>query len=120
MVRATDGSNLSTWRQRFQRYSESGLTVVEFCSQEGVSTPSFYLWRKKVQRAKAPSAGGHGEVTRPSFQAVTVVGAAPVVSARLPGGLRLDIYVTDPKVVREILAELVRADQAVRRGESRC
>jgi hypothetical protein len=36
------------WVERLARYSASGQTVAEFCSDEGVSTPSFYLWKRKL------------------------------------------------------------------------
>ena len=42
-----DGRRLE-WEERVRRYVESGLSVVEFCEWEGVSTATFYNWRKKL------------------------------------------------------------------------
>ena len=39
------------WRDRLARFRKSGLTVKEFCRQEGVSDPSFYQWRKRLAGA---------------------------------------------------------------------
>ena len=31
---------------------DSGLTVREFCSNEGIAPATFYYWRKKLQNSK--------------------------------------------------------------------
>lgn len=49
MPRLSDPRKLAVWRERFERLSSSGLSVVAFCAREGISTPSFYLWRKKLR-----------------------------------------------------------------------
>jgi|GEM_PF-990684 len=36
------------WRLVLSEFSGSGLSVREFCQQEGLSEPSFYSWRKKI------------------------------------------------------------------------
>jgi transposase len=36
------------WTERLDRYRQSGLTVTDFCAEEGVSVPSFYLWKRKL------------------------------------------------------------------------
>ena len=38
------------WKQRFDGYRTSSLTVAQFCKAEGVSVPSFYQWKKKLAR----------------------------------------------------------------------
>jgi hypothetical protein len=38
----------SVWRGRLSKFRKSKLTVKEFCRQEGVSEPSFYRWRKRL------------------------------------------------------------------------
>ena len=32
-----------------ERYSESGLTVKDFCSNEGIASATFYNWKKKLR-----------------------------------------------------------------------
>jgi transposase-like protein len=36
------------WRERLDRFSRSGLSIAEFCRRHQLSTPSFYLWRKRL------------------------------------------------------------------------
>ena len=44
-----DGSRAAVWFRRLARFRGSDLTVVEFCRREGVSQPSFYQWRKRLE-----------------------------------------------------------------------
>jgi hypothetical protein len=36
------------WIDRLQRFDAAGLTVLDFCRAEGVSTQAFYYWRHKL------------------------------------------------------------------------
>ena len=38
------------WRQRIERQRASGLSVVEFCREEGVSQAAFHRWKRKLAR----------------------------------------------------------------------
>src|SRR3954468_19260332 len=44
------------WRQRLQRFERSGLSAVAFCAKEGVSTPVFYAWRRRLRQSSAQQA----------------------------------------------------------------
>jgi len=46
--RPSDPAKLAVWRQRFERFWSSGLSVARFCAREHVSVASFYGWRKKL------------------------------------------------------------------------
>jgi len=100
------------WRVRFDRFARLGLSVVEFCSREGVSVASFYYWRKKLEaegqrgRSEAPRRRRSGA---PAFQPVTVV-AAPAVSIHLPGGARIEVRAEELDAVRAVIAEVARVD----------
>ena len=37
----------------YQRHQESGLTVRDFCSNEGIAPSTFYYWHKKVKKNNA-------------------------------------------------------------------
>ena len=41
------------WADFLKRHSISGLTIKEFCFREGVSTWSFYTWRRRLKSSKA-------------------------------------------------------------------
>ncbi len=43
-----------TWRDRIDRQQRSGQTVTQFCKHEGISTPSYYKWKKKF-KAEEPT-----------------------------------------------------------------
>jgi transposase-like protein len=38
------------WRSVLDEYSSSGLTIRAFCRSKGISEPSFFAWRKKIQK----------------------------------------------------------------------
>jgi len=42
------------WQQAFQQYVESKLSVIDFCSQKGLSVPSFYQWKRKLLATDSP------------------------------------------------------------------
>lgn len=44
--------NESKFLEFFQRQKESGLSVKEFCSNEGIVPSTFYYWKKKLIKTK--------------------------------------------------------------------
>ncbi len=42
------------WRLVLDRWKQGGLSVRAFCLAEGVSVPSFYWWRRELQRRDQP------------------------------------------------------------------
>lgn len=82
------------WRQRLQRFERSDLPVVAFCAQEGISTPSFYAWRKRLRPAPAAQTARPEQTTAdvPRLVPVRIANAptpAPAVELVLPGGVLL-------------------------------
>ena len=49
MARRPDPLKRQQWRERFERFEQSGLTISAFCEAEGVSMNSFYRWRRKLE-----------------------------------------------------------------------
>ena len=137
MSRPSDPRKPAVWRERFERFSRSGLAVTRFCAREGVSTASFYNWRKRLgdkddvdepvaqfdrrppvtngpRRRRTALAGGRGR-----FQAVTVVPGtsrmlptAPTICIQLPCGTRIDVGAEDLDALRTVVAEVVQAHRA--------
>lgn len=73
-----------TWAERLDRFRRSGQTVAQFCAVEGVSEPSFYVWKRTLTAGADP--------LRPPAPAPTLVPirltpspAAPIELA-LPSG----------------------------------
>ena len=110
------------WRERLRRYERSQLTVVEFCHREGVSVPSFYHWRRRLVHsatcnARSPAVGGQGFEARPAFAQVTLA-SSPVVAVELPSGVRIELPAGQMPLVRVVVADLLAAEVAGRRGDA--
>ena len=99
--RRPDPSTRRRWQQRLDRFRHSGLTVPEFCDREGISTASFYAWRRRLQTDTAPSA-----VDEPRLVPVRLVTPPPSapVELLLPSGVvvRLSPDI-DPAWLRQLL-----------------
>jgi transposase-like protein len=48
MGRAADPKLAALWQKRVERQLRSGLSVQEYCRREGVSTASFYAWKRRL------------------------------------------------------------------------
>jgi transposase len=42
------------WAERVERFRRSGQTVAQFCAAEGVSEPSFYVWKRTLAAESGP------------------------------------------------------------------
>jgi len=116
MGRKPSQSTESTWRDRLARFRKCGLTVKEFCRQEGVSDPSFYQWRKRLDggrqgaRRTGRSRGGPTKTVKSlAFMPVKVssAGDAPgswlgsaLVEVELPNGVRIRVPATHSEALR--------------------
>lgn len=38
------------WRERIAAQERSGLSVQQFCKEQGLNNPSFYYWRKRLRQ----------------------------------------------------------------------
>src|SRR5262245_31011664 len=56
--RRSDPATHRRWQQRLDRFRTSGLTVADFCEREGISTASFYAWRRRFEADSGPAAVG--------------------------------------------------------------
>ncbi len=45
-----NGSKEQYWRKILARWQTSGLTVRAYCEAHSLSQPSFYWWRREIQR----------------------------------------------------------------------
>jgi transposase len=83
--RRPDPATPRRWQQRLDRFRRSGLSVADFCDREGVSTASFYAWRRRLQTAAPPS---HASADAPRLVPVRVAGPAAGghVELLLPSG----------------------------------
>lgn len=115
------------WRERLRRYGRAELTVAEFCRREGVSTPSFYQWRRRLGQTEAqlgsrPSTSARPQsqgvqrstdVGRPAraaaFQQVLLSGGGLVV-LEWPSGVRLELPAHQVQLVRSVVADVLQTE----------
>jgi len=76
------------WRRQIQRQNEGSLTVAEFCRRLGVSTVTFYAWKRRLREAPTavpfvperssarPMSEANGAST-PAFLPVSIFDAGP-------------------------------------------
>ena len=75
------------WRRQIQRQKDGNLSIAEFCRRLGVSTVTFYTWKRRFREAP-PASPLISE--SPAAKSSTANGAPtpaflPVSIARLPG-----------------------------------
>lgn len=88
-------ANRQAWIQRLDRFKQADQTVVQFCQDEGVSVPSFYQWRQKLQpqRSVDTPASVPAKFLPVQFPQDPAAQPATVLSLDLPGGIRLRLEV---------------------------
>ena len=131
---------VAEWQERLARFHRSGTSIAQFCYDEGISTPSFYVWRRKLRRKPAAAgSSGTGRLTarsgeagqsvqgqsrQRSFVPIRVLGDVNfhgqlAMTAELRGGTRLTIPLSGPETLQLAIAALVGAD-AERAGDRPC
>ena len=100
------------WLRRMQRFSQSRLTVAEFCDREEVSVAAFYQWRRKLvtlvnqSETTAQARGGHpAQVSSAVLNGFVPVRVLPssTIEVRLNNGVVLTLPAGDPEVLRQTL-----------------
>ena len=88
------------WRDIVKRQARSGLSVRSFCSEQDISEPSFYGWRKKLaqrdQQVVATSSrssknGAASSDTGPAFIPLAVADSGHALEIVHPLGYRVRI-----------------------------
>ncbi len=78
------------WRRLLRQWQRSGLTGRDFCSQQGLSEPSFYAWRHEIARRDQ-------EQEKPSQRATRPQAKATAADLPLPTLVRVAVAAADPK-----------------------
>ena len=103
------------WRDRIGRQEASGLTIEQFCAQEGVARSKFHAWKRRFRLMALPDQCPTLPVPS-TFLPVTVrllerAADQPLpIEAELPNGIRLRI----PTVNERLACRLVRAVAAAK------
>lgn len=86
-------ANRQAWVERLERFKQADQTVAQFCANEGVSVPSFYKWRHKLNPStESPQ---HAAAKFLPIQLPPSPAAEPeaVLSVELPGGLSVKLEI---------------------------
>jgi hypothetical protein len=105
MARERGAAAERIWRARLARQRRSGQTVAEFCEHEGVSTPAFYAWKRRLTGATTD----HGGAVKRSVPLFVPLSLSPVVSGVrivLPGGAVVEL---PPSADERLLRTCIRA-----------
>jgi hypothetical protein len=116
MARAISGRKKQEWQRRLLRFHKSRQSIAAFCQQEGVSPPSFYLWRKRLAEADSQR---RATAPRAEFRPVRIVSAAGI-SVQLPGGTQLVVPMPDAEGLRLVIETVARVDALGRGGAASC
>jgi hypothetical protein len=116
MSRRIDAAKSKVWRERLARRGGSELSIAAFCQAEGVTTASYYAWRRKLGVARARPA----KPKRRAFQQLVVSGLTPALTARLPGGVEIEIPSGQDAALRAVVGELVRVGRLVEVESGSC
>ena len=118
MARTPDPKVNALWRDRIRRQQASGLTIAQFCAQEGVARSKFHAWKRRFRLMEPPDQCS-ALPTPTTFLPVTVSlidraadpGAPGLpIEAELPNGIRLRIPTGDERLA----CRLVRAVAAAK------
>jgi len=104
MSRVSDPAVVASWQQRLHEFSQSDLSVAEFCRQAEVSAATFYYWKRKLAPRSEVSLSASS--TRPAglrFLPVEIT-AGQSIEVHLPSGTRVVVPGQDPEVIRAVIA----------------
>jgi len=104
MARERGAAAERIWRERLARYRRSGESVVDFCEREGVSTPTFYAWKRRLSGSAV-----NGQATTrsaPLFVPLSLGAVAAGVRIVLPGGAVVEL---PPGADERLLRTCIRA-----------
>ena len=101
------------WRERIRRQEASGLTIKQYCGQEGLTRSKFHAWKRRFRLADMTKSCSPLPAP-PTFLPVTVRvlprSADPTlpIEADLPNGVRLRIPTADSRLACRLLRAVVR------------
>jgi transposase-like protein len=105
-------SRAEFWQQVLQQFTDSKLSVAQFCTQNGLSTQSLYQWKRKLQPSDRSSSNAVVPVRiLPSTQAPS----SQTIQIITPSGFSVRV---DPSMPSAELTQLIAAIEAASRGDA--
>ena len=111
MARLPDPAVRRCWEDRIRSFERSGLSVVDWCRNEGVSTPSFYQWRKKIfgnVQSRESAAGDSAD--RTGFVPLLVDSAPECFRIRFSNRAVVEIPTCEASTLLRAVEQLAAAD----------
>ncbi len=114
MARTANPRLHAHWRERIRCQEASGLTIEQYCSQEGLTRSKFHAWKRRFRLADATKPSAMLPAP-PTFLPVTIRALprnpepTPAIEADLPNGVRLRISTADLHLACRLLRAVVRA-----------
>jgi hypothetical protein len=118
MARPRDPRRPAIWRDRISRQQASGLTIEQFCAQEGVARSKFQAWKRRFHLEDFPPDQCPTSPAPSAFLPVTVRLLQPVshssapglpIEADLPNGIHLRIPTGDPHLACRLIRAVAKA-----------
>lgn len=84
------------WQDLLDRHAKSGLSIRQFCFRQGISEPSFYMWRRRlgsstVAEPQPASRGEHRLKTDREFIPLTLLDESGTLEVIHPHGYRVRV-----------------------------
>jgi len=98
------------WQERLECRGASGLSIDEFCLDEGVSRSTFYRWIRRIQEGIPDSVKEEGEaptladLVEPKFLPVTLTASPVEIELPNGGSVRVPVGVGEAVLVKIIEA----------------
>ena len=110
-VQKSDSEQQQFWQMVMETFKSSGLSVRNFCKQEGLSEPAFYSWRKKLTKNDEPAENEQKDADSSAFIEVSMPKNNPAtLELVLSSGNTLRISSgTDSKTLTDVLSALCEA-----------
>jgi len=92
--RPTRREDLAAWYESlFERYAESDLSIAEFAARAGVSTWTFYQWRRRLSEGAKPQTASTRlvEVSVAPVAAATATSRSTGLAVELSTGHRIEV-----------------------------
>jgi len=98
------------WRMVFETHRGSGLTIKQFCKNEGISEAAFYAWRKKLAAASGASSLPGAAASGAFVEVALRDGPPAALELMFTSGHRLRISPgVDGALLERVLSTLKRA-----------
>ena len=112
MSKLTPDQRRSIWKERLDRFQSTQLTAAEFCKREGVSTPTFYAWKKRLAMDQSDvPIQSHIRLTKAKIVPLVVAGAQLPVRMTLPGGAAVELPIDQPEQTVQLMIAAIMATQ---------